>query len=644
MMSQLDALKCPSCTASLEYDGRSETIRCEFCHSTIIVPESLKQASFQYSSPSGVLGREDPAQAASIHQILTLVQQGKKIDAIKLYRETFNVSLKEAKDAVDNLEHGQPTAISMTSAATTTAAVAASTGCSCLLPMLIFLIIAGIGGFVFVSQSPQPVEQILQGVAEGDISQVLADMGDSVSSAAVRQAVYNEPILLSQGGDGVPPDLLLEVWTYEGSDIPISLGSTGVIDGQRQVDWQTQVGTSAGWQYNVGFDARQVYVAQESALQAHARDTGEVLWQTVLSDKVQPNCHVCIRAVKDRVIVLTSDNTLEAFDANTGRSVWQVRLNDESIIYPDTGQLAFALVDDMVGILDELEVDGSRQTVLFLYDAASGQEVRRITPLCPDLNAFFDDGGIDHNSQVFLNEQTGEMTALFGQPAYVQQMCLQKWDVNSGELLLDTRLPENFDMPFGSSGGLMNETLAYPFAQFTPAALLTTLDIEGENGRSTGVVQIDLNSGEILFQHATEDYELAAIAQVGDVILVRAVRQRGSEQHEIWGLDRTSGEQLWKHILKAEYLYELDPFDDRFSYHLQPDGLVVLQLLTDSEPSELLVQKLNISDGSFLYETKTPITAPTWSGLTWAPDQAYLTLQNLLAVDLKTGETAVEWP
>ncbi len=41
-MSQPHALNCPSCTASLDYDGRSETIRCEYCGTTIIVPESLK--------------------------------------------------------------------------------------------------------------------------------------------------------------------------------------------------------------------------------------------------------------------------------------------------------------------------------------------------------------------------------------------------------------------------------------------------------------------------------------------------------------------------------------------------------------------------------------------------------------------------
>ena len=43
-------------------------------------------------------------------QILQLMQTGRKIDAIKLYRETRRVGLKEAKDAVEALaqEHGIP--------------------------------------------------------------------------------------------------------------------------------------------------------------------------------------------------------------------------------------------------------------------------------------------------------------------------------------------------------------------------------------------------------------------------------------------------------------------------------------------------------------------------------------------------------
>jgi ribosomal protein L7/L12 len=47
-----------------------------------------------------------------------LVHSGQKIEAIKLYRELFSVGLKEAKDAVDKLEAGEPvvlTSVSVTS-------------------------------------------------------------------------------------------------------------------------------------------------------------------------------------------------------------------------------------------------------------------------------------------------------------------------------------------------------------------------------------------------------------------------------------------------------------------------------------------------------------------------------------------------
>ncbi len=41
-------------------------------------------------------------------QILTLMQQGRKIDAVKHYRQYTNVGLKEAKEAVEAMERGEP--------------------------------------------------------------------------------------------------------------------------------------------------------------------------------------------------------------------------------------------------------------------------------------------------------------------------------------------------------------------------------------------------------------------------------------------------------------------------------------------------------------------------------------------------------
>jgi LSD1 subclass zinc finger protein len=635
-MPQLDTLTCPSCTASLDYDGRSETIRCSFCGTTIIVPESLKDPS----ATPGIMGDEDPSRSASIHEILRLAKRGRKLEAIKLYRETFGVGLKEAKEAVEKIERGDPTPIMATTAATVTATTAASSGCGCLLPMLILVLIA-VGVFVFYMESPDRFNRTLDSLVEGDVSQVVEEVGDGLGN----KAIYNEPILLADHGDGIRPDLLLETWTYGGDEIPVNLADTTYADDRRQFLWEVDLGNSGEHQYNIGFDDQRVYISKGSALQAYDRDSGEALWETVLSDEVRNTCRVCIRGMKDRVIVLTADNTLEAFDTNTGRSAWQVRLTNEYFAYPDAGQLAFTLVGDMVGILDEVALEeGPTETAVFFYDVDTGEEVRQLTPHCADLDNFFDDDTIDYDTQLFIDETSGEMVVLFGTPAYVQQMCLQKWNANSGELLLDARVPGHLTHSSNVDGGMISTSGRFPFAAISPDTLLTTLEIESENGRSTGIAKFDLNTGELLFQHADEDYDLAAIGQINNVILAWAERTRGTSQFEIWGVDEATGEQLWKHILQAEYLFELDPFDDKFSYHLQPDGLVVLQLLTDPDPPELLVEKLNPADGSLVYETTTSMSGDSWRGLVWADDYAYLTMSNLVAVDLETGEAEIEWP
>jgi ribosomal protein L7/L12 len=37
-------------------------------------------------------------------QVIELIKKGNKIEAIKVYREIYNVGLKEAKDAIDQME------------------------------------------------------------------------------------------------------------------------------------------------------------------------------------------------------------------------------------------------------------------------------------------------------------------------------------------------------------------------------------------------------------------------------------------------------------------------------------------------------------------------------------------------------------
>ncbi|MCI0551932.1 MAG: hypothetical protein L0287_13350 [Anaerolineae bacterium] len=55
--------------------------------------------------PSGVRDYDDPVMESKIKSLLA---KGKKIDAVKIYREEYGIGLKQAKDAVDRIEASMP--------------------------------------------------------------------------------------------------------------------------------------------------------------------------------------------------------------------------------------------------------------------------------------------------------------------------------------------------------------------------------------------------------------------------------------------------------------------------------------------------------------------------------------------------------
>lgn len=109
-----ETFKCPSCSAPLEFEGKPMQ-KCRFCGSNVIVPSGVIQSSsvfgrvgsFDFSDLSSLTGK-----ALKIGEIQRLLQVGNKIEAIKVFRETFGVGLKEAKDAVEAIERGESVDIS----------------------------------------------------------------------------------------------------------------------------------------------------------------------------------------------------------------------------------------------------------------------------------------------------------------------------------------------------------------------------------------------------------------------------------------------------------------------------------------------------------------------------------------------------
>ena len=69
------------------------------------VPQPAPGPSFGAppAGPQPVSGPADPRVAGLTAEVTDLVRRGKKIQAIKLYRELTNVDLKTAKDVIDRL-------------------------------------------------------------------------------------------------------------------------------------------------------------------------------------------------------------------------------------------------------------------------------------------------------------------------------------------------------------------------------------------------------------------------------------------------------------------------------------------------------------------------------------------------------------
>jgi DNA-directed RNA polymerase subunit RPC12/RpoP len=126
------ALRCPTCSAPLDLPpAHADTIRCPYCGAGVILTERSGhvEAAASHERHTG-----------AIAEVLRQLRAGSKIGAIKVYREQFGVGLKEAKDAVERLEAGQPAgAVPLRPAAANKSAAI-----GCVLLMMLLALVAGL--------------------------------------------------------------------------------------------------------------------------------------------------------------------------------------------------------------------------------------------------------------------------------------------------------------------------------------------------------------------------------------------------------------------------------------------------------------------------------------------------------------------
>ena len=102
----VEKLDCPNCGAPLDIIQMGSLIaNCKYCHTNVLLPaEVFNPIKTNINSTSGnILGH-----AQDLKRMVELARSGKQIEAIRIFREVFDTSLAEAKRAIDAIAAGQP--------------------------------------------------------------------------------------------------------------------------------------------------------------------------------------------------------------------------------------------------------------------------------------------------------------------------------------------------------------------------------------------------------------------------------------------------------------------------------------------------------------------------------------------------------
>jgi outer membrane protein assembly factor BamB len=349
-----------------------------------------------------------------------------------------------------------------------------------------------------------------------------------------------------------------------------------------------------------------VYVVDEAHLYALDLAEGQTAWEAVLADVLADSRGDCLQVFGERVVALTKDGMVQAFDTRTGKPAWSVRLSETPRqLYRAAGQPA---------VLDKKEGDKSAHLVVF--DPADGTVVWRFTPACrTDDHPWDQTAGV--HSPIQVDDARNVVYVLFGH----DPMCVQCVNGTTGDPVWTATVAD----------------LHYAWVEelaLAGDALYVTNHVRG------GALDVvDVSQGTARRLTDEQDYRLMALAaQTGSVAVVHAVRTRGSEQHELWGLDPATGERRWQYVLQG-----LNASGGNWAARLVPQGLAVLRVPDDE--AQLHVEILDLEDAQVLQSSTFKLVHDDLGAVTWTNTRAYVTSWGkLYAVDLATGELEFAWP
>jgi outer membrane protein assembly factor BamB/ribosomal protein L7/L12 len=636
-------LTCPSCGAPLEVDGKSSLVRCKFCNNIALVP--------------GLPTAPEAAAPASLEEIRQLADNGKIIEAIRRYRELYDVSLKEAKDAVDALQAGnviearrvvtgpltpeetgrvleevqellragnkigairryrEAADVSLTKAKDVVDQVEAALTGRPVPPR------PEIPGRPSVTPPARPTNPSWLGITI--VLTILVIVGGVLAFALslpggpfTPQLFAISPAILLTSEAGAPPDVAA---LFYNSDKDTRL--VGLVDGNTsKLRWQAEPLSGDGYADALAQSADLLYAASGTNLLAYRKNDGSLAWQTQMPDKLnygEPSLLVTV----GRVLTLNLDQSVQAYDAAAGALVWSRRLSG----YDRTLRL-------MGGSLVLLDYTGDDYTYSLVFlDPVTGAEQNIITPACP--YSEYSSATLGTDSGLLYDDAQNALYLVFDS----SPTCVQRLDLATGQATWQTVAEDSFSFSSYDFSALNTDTTLF----FSNESQLLAVD------KATGALQTLLTD---------EDYEFIPLAVTGDRLIVRARRTRGSERFELWGLKAASGERLWR--MDLENAKPIDPPDELvglvdkdesgWTWNLLAGQLVLIQF--QAAPNQLVIQTVNPADGTLTSETTVALKAVTGDFyfvpkvIGWQGERVYSVIEgNIYSVDVATGNIEFDY-
>ena len=640
------SLNCPNCGAPLDFDGTSAVVRCKFCRNVSLLP--------------GVLPGQSTAPASALEEIRKMAGGGNLVDAIQHYQQTYGVDVTEAKNAIDALQAGRlvtPTAAGTRPAEELTKA----------LQEVQRLLADGnkIGAIkiyrenydVSLTRAKYAIEQIEGGnslrpesgfqtpsapyqpkqtsapwaaparkgrkwlgcsvtlailvLVGGIIAFVLFQIG---VNPFVPHYYPNGPVTLIPSAGAAAPNFAVGLF-----DSNKDVRFIGLLDGTTaKLSWHAAPLSGDGYVDALAAGPDLVYAANASILLAYRKSDGSLAWQVQMPDKLNYGTSTLLVA---GAVVITdnADQTIQAYNAATGAQVWNKRLTgyDRSL----------RLMGSSLVVVDY--TDSNNDYGLLFINPATGAQQNVITPTCT-YNDY--DSNIDPDSGL-VYDQAGNALFLVFDSSYG---CVQRLDLASGQIAWSTNSKDGYSF---SSDGFQS--------------LMTASSLYFSDGDNT-ILAVDKSTGEIKPLLTNPDYNLLPLAMVGDKLIVRARRTRGTEKFELWGVNAASGESAWQMDMQGaspidppnEMSGLVDNNDFGWTWKLAPTGLVVITFR--GEPNQLTLETFNPADGTSLGKQTVPLK--TISGdfysipavIGWQGNLLYLDIEsNIYSLDVSTGHLKI---